>query len=298
MTNRDDRPMDVRTPPACDRFDELLPDWLEGSLPAHDRLEADRHRAGCARCDALAAALQEIAHAAAALPPLRPERDLWAGIADRIDAPVVPLDVRRGAVDPARNRTYTFTRRWLGAAAAALVVVTSGVTYLAVRPDRDAVAPAPAPTRVAEAPAPVVAPTPSAPQADSVPTPTNDSRPDTRDAATERRRPVAPQPAQPSPARLASRSSGEAALSAATATYDREIASLRAIVARRRGDLDSGTVAVLERNLRIIDQAIAQSRAALARDPNSQFLGDQLTRALDSKVELLRTAALLPQRGA
>ena len=37
------------------------------------------------------------------------------------------------------------------------------------------------------------------------------------------------------------------------------------------------------------------SRAALARDPHSPFLGDQLTRALGQKVDLLRTAALLPR---
>ena len=66
-------------------------------------------------------------------------------------------------------------------------------------------------------------------------------------------------------------------------------------VRERRGELDSATVAVLVRNLVVIDRAIAQSRAALARDPHSPFLGDQLTRALGQKVELLRTAALIPR---
>jgi hypothetical protein len=83
---------------------------------------------------------------------------------------------------------------------------------------------------------------------------------------------------------------------AATVAYDREIARLRALVEERRGDLDSATVAVIEKNLRVIDDAIAQSRAALARDPRSGFLTEQLTNALDRKVELLRTAALLPAR--
>jgi hypothetical protein len=53
-------------------------------------------------------------------------------------------------------------------------------------------------------------------------------------------------------------------------------------------------VAIIEKNLEIIDAAIAQSRAALARDPASMMLSEQLTHALDKKVELLRTAALLP----
>jgi hypothetical protein len=69
---------------------------------------------------------------------------------------------------------------------------------------------------------------------------------------------------------------------------------LQEIVRSRRAQLDSGTVAIIERNLGIIDAAIAQSKAALARDPASQLLGEQLTHALDKKVELLRTAAMLP----
>jgi hypothetical protein len=76
--------------------------------------------------------------------------------------------------------------------------------------------------------------------------------------------------------------------------YSREIAMLQAIVRDRRSQLDSGTVAIIERNLSIIDAAIAQSKAALAKDPASQLLGEQLTHALDKKVELLRTAAMLP----
>jgi hypothetical protein len=84
--------------------------------------------------------------------------------------------------------------------------------------------------------------------------------------------------------------------SPAEATYDREIAQLRGTLQARRSELDPGTVAVIERNLRVIDAAIAESRAALARDPASTFLRTQLTTVLGQKVELLRTAALLPSR--
>jgi hypothetical protein len=65
-------------------------------------------------------------------------------------------------------------------------------------------------------------------------------------------------------------------------------------MSQRKTQLDSSTVLIIERNLRIIDAAIEQSRAALARDPASLLLSEQLTHALDKKVELLRTAALLP----
>jgi hypothetical protein len=66
-------------------------------------------------------------------------------------------------------------------------------------------------------------------------------------------------------------------------------------VRERRADLDSGTVAVLERNLRIIDEAIRQSREALLTAPANPMLERALTKALDRKVELLRTAAQLPR---
>jgi hypothetical protein len=75
--------------------------------------------------------------------------------------------------------------------------------------------------------------------------------------------------------------------------YGREIAMLQRIVSQRRTQLDSSTVAIIEKNLQIIDRAIEQSRAALARDPASRMLDQQLTHALDKKVELLRTAAML-----
>jgi hypothetical protein len=89
-------------------------------------------------------------------------------------------------------------------------------------------------------------------------------------------------------------SGARAAGSGAAATYDREIARLHQILEQRRGDVDPKTVAILEQSMKIIDEAIAQSRAALARDPRSNFLGKQLNSALDRKVELLRTAVLLP----
>jgi hypothetical protein len=85
-----------------------------------------------------------------------------------------------------------------------------------------------------------------------------------------------------------------AAFSASVTQMDREIAALQSIVSERRGDLDPATLAVLERNLSVIDAAIAESREALAADPASQFLAQQFTRAYTSKITLLRGAAQLP----
>ena len=78
--------------------------------------------------------------------------------------------------------------------------------------------------------------------------------------------------------------------------YDREIQKLRQIMKTRRAQLDPKTITVLEQSIAVIDSAIAQSRAALAKDPASGFLATQLNHSLEKKVELLRTAAMLPAR--
>jgi ABC-type Fe2+-enterobactin transport system substrate-binding protein len=80
------------------------------------------------------------------------------------------------------------------------------------------------------------------------------------------------------------------------ATYEGEIAKLRNVLQARRGELDSATVTVLEKNLKLIDTAIAESRAALAADPASAFLAGRLNHAYGTKLDLLRAAATLPSR--
>jgi hypothetical protein len=64
----------------------------------------------------------------------------------------------------------------------------------------------------------------------------------------------------------------------------------------RRDQLDPVTVAIIERNLAVIDTAIAESKAAIVRDPASRFLIESLNQSLQMKVELMRTAAVLPSR--
>jgi hypothetical protein len=76
--------------------------------------------------------------------------------------------------------------------------------------------------------------------------------------------------------------------------YTEEIDDLQEAIAERRSRLDPATIAVIERNLRVIDAAIEESKRALAKDPNSELLTALLSEALASKVRLLRQAALLP----
>lgn len=85
-----------------------------------------------------------------------------------------------------------------------------------------------------------------------------------------------------------------ASFTASVTQMEREIGALQTIVTERRNELDPRTLDVLERNLALIDDAIEESRAALAADPASKFLARQFTRAYTSKLTLLRDAARLP----
>ena len=102
--------------------------------------------------------------------------------------------------------------------------------------------------------------------------------------------PVATPPAQAGLGTPASLSVGSGEFGA----YTEEIGDLQGAIAERRSRLDPATIAVIERNLRVIDAAIEESKRALAQAPNSELLTALLSDALSNKVRLLRQAALLP----
>jgi anti-sigma factor RsiW len=272
----------------CEQFSDRLADYLEGELPPAVRAAMESHADVCASCGSLLADITALRVDAAALPALQPSRDLWAGIAERIDARVLPLEV------PLAKRSIMH-RAWVrpAVAAAALVLVTAGITHVLTRVSYDptlTVASAPSrPAVVLDTPAAASAPVPTATEGVITSTETNRGS----DATSERR------PA----ARATATSRGVPVINArnlirndAEPVYDQEISKLRQIVRQRRSELDPRTVAVLEQSIAVIDSAIAQSRAALAKDPASGFLATQLNHSLEKKVELLRTAALLPAR--
>jgi anti-sigma factor RsiW len=84
-----------------------------------------------------------------------------------------------------------------------------------------------------------------------------------------------------------------AAFEPAEADYERTISDLHAVVEAGEGVLAPETIATLETNLRIIDKAIAESRAALEADPNNRDLVLMLSGVYRQKVELLQTAVML-----
>lgn len=230
---------------------DRLSDFLDGGLEEGERAAVEAHLAECGGCRRVLEELREVKTRAAALGPVEPSRDLWAGIAATIEAPpgvpasggarVIALptadcDGARLEETPAPRR-FSLSWRQLVAASIALIAASSVATWaLGSTPGADTDGRAAAlPTESVVAPASWIAPAP----------------PDLAD----------------------------------------ELASLERVLVEARANLDPNTVRVLERNLGVIEQAIADSRRALAQDPGNDFLAQHLRRVYERKLEYLRDAA-------
>lgn len=256
----------------CAECDELLIQFFEHEIKDADRSRFDEHVSKCLRCQGLIRDIHGIQSQAADLPEMVPSRDLWSGIESRIQPEV------RSISSPRWSST---SRMWLAAAAAALMIATSGITYLATRRSvNDSAVSVKSAAPVVSAPQVAMA----APEA-AVAAPRKSS-------ASVRREPA---PARTTPkVSLASSSSSPRAPTASEIAFAGEIVQLQSVVAQRRSQLDPETVKVVEDNLKLIDTAVQRARLALKKDPASGFLTRQLDGVLQKKVELLRTVALLP----
>ncbi|HUP00417.1 MAG TPA: zf-HC2 domain-containing protein [Gemmatimonadota bacterium] len=76
--------------------------------------------------------------------------------------------------------------------------------------------------------------------------------------------------------------------------YDRAIGELTATLESHSADLDPLTVRLVEENLRIIDRAIRESRAALDADPGNELLRHLVVASYERKLDLLRQATQPP----
>lgn len=80
---------------------------------------------------------------------------------------------------------------------------------------------------------------------------------------------------------------------AVLAAYEPAMTDLEAEYEERRAALDPETIRVVERNLAIIDAAIAEAREALAADPSSGFLSTHLADTMRRRMTLLRQVTSL-----
>jgi anti-sigma factor RsiW len=255
-----------------DDFNEQLMAFLEGDLDDAAHAAVERHAQECAACGALLADLRALRVEASKLPELTPSRDLWTGIAARIEAPVVPIgSATPAAAFPAAKRPV-WHRRWVQRMAfAASLVGAAGVGYFGATR-------APAPETAS-----LVAAFDTTFGGDTLLAVA--AAPDAADSLDAR-----------SSAPLPGTVSAQLAVATLAADYDREIARLRKLMDDRRNQMDPVTVAVIEKNLTVIDAAITESKKAIALDPASRFLIEALNASLESKVGLLRIAAALPTR--
>ena len=266
-----------------EEWTDKLSEFLDGELPADEQRAVEAHLRGCANCAAVLADLKRVVARAqqAGAVPRPPSADLWTGIAARIDGGAHAADRSAKALaersHPAdagrtrfgdrsaeafalRPRRIAFTLPQLAAAAVLVAAVSGGVVLkFAGRPDG------------------LRSRTTSENRSDAQPDSTPVAQPFRAAADT-------------SPTDGVDRI---VPVSMADAQYDAAVADLEGALKQGRGRLDAATIAIVEHNLQIIDQAIAQAREALVSDPANTYLSGHLVEARRRKLDLLRRAAAL-----
>jgi hypothetical protein len=104
MSNTHDHPVD------------RLSEYIDGDLSEPDRAAVDSHLAVCAECRTVLEDLRTIVGAAARLPGSTPDRELWGGVAGRIER--------------TPRRRFSFTAPQLVTAGLALMLMSGGFVYM------------------------------------------------------------------------------------------------------------------------------------------------------------------------
>ena len=234
---------------------DQLSDYLDGELSADERTAVEAHLRGCAACAAVLNDLKRVVARAGSIDARPPQADLWAGIAARIDGGAAPARVVPFAAREPKRVAFTLPQ--LAAAAALLMAVSGGIAWRAA----ERIGASDAPAVVAQA---------------------------------------GPQPRHSAPDDQAREGGTGAAdfarveqVSMADAQYDAAVADLEKALKADRDRLDASTIAIVEHNLQIIDQAINQARDALVADPANSYLSSHLVEARRRKLDLLRRATAL-----
>jgi putative zinc finger protein len=239
----------------CTGYRESVHDLVDGTIGPIRRAELERHIDGCADCRALVADLEAIRDAAGSLDPLEPPSRVWLQLAGRLR--------QEGRLAATTARRPTPTRHAALLAIAAALVLAVGASVLVLLPRFRANNAAPAQT----------AASPSRTQGNAPADAT------VQDVESEFR--LAEQHYQNAITKLEQAARLDQAVNAGQSAGD-------------QATLDPQTAAMLQKNLHVIDAAIAESRAALRSEPQSAPARDSLFDALKRKVALLQdTIALM-----
>lgn len=213
----------------CHEIDQRLDDWVDDALPEATRREVQAHLASCTACRQREQALRELLTHAAALPrSVSPPRDLWPGIAERIEL----------------QKSWSWP--WLGSWQTALAVAATVVIALgAVLFGRSS--PPPVHTVV-------------------IPSPGISEESQLRPAAVET----------------------DPGLAAMEREYQAAASALMEALQHRREELEPGTLARIQSNLTVIDEALAEVHQALEKDPSRPELERMLLSTHRKRVDALR----------
>ena len=208
-----------------ERYAELLNDFVDDRLAPDLRSETEAHIGQCPECSRDVEALRSLLADARRLPgSIEPSRDLWPGVASRLEG--------------SRPRRRSRLRPRYAVAAVALLAVAFSLTQVRTKKARERTAP---PVAVGEAPATALV------------------------SLTEQWR-------------------------SAEATYERAGTELLMALDEVREELDPETIARIESNLVIIDEAIRESREALAADPGNLDVLQLLAAVHEKRLDLLKQA--------
>jgi Putative zinc-finger len=116
-----------------DIWTNRLSEYLDDELDSAERAALDAHLATCGQCYATLGELRQVVARAKSLPDTPPERDLWPELRARLTTGRRPATVRR----------FSFSVPQLLAASIALVLLSTGGAWMALRPDQAAVTPLP-----------------------------------------------------------------------------------------------------------------------------------------------------------
>lgn len=239
----------------CSPYRESIQELVDGTIGPIRRAELERHLEVCVDCRALVADLQAVHDTARSLDPLEPPDGVWLQIAGRL------RQEGRGAV-PSVPEPVVARRHVALLALAAALVLAVGASIILLLPQWRGTPPAGARR---SAPPPIT--TPAAEPGNATAEVTVES--------VEEEFKLAEQHYQNAIAKLEQ-----------AARLDQPAASATT--------LDAQTAVMLQKNLQVIDQAIAESRAALRAEPQSAPARDSLFDALRRKVALLQdTIALM-----
>ena len=242
-----------------EEYTDQLSDYLDGELSADESAALEAHLRQCTACTAVLNDLKRIVARAQTIEARPPQADLWDGIAARTERIAQPHSstLLAAAEDRPTARRVSLTLPQLAAAAVLLMAVSAGVAVKLTAPKTTA--------------------------------------PDAVAAVAD---PAAATPDSVAPSAVADRIDREVRVvpvGLADAQYDAAVADLEKALKAGRGRLDKATIDIVEHNLQIIDQAIAQARDALVADPANAYLSGHLVEARRRKLDLLRRAAALTE---